>query len=332
MKVIRFIVWKGENWFVSDLYKLIKRLGIQRKYFFLLMLRAPFDAFRTWMLAGLMKTTFLCLETGDTKKLSMTCVCYGLICTALFFYNGTIWSIYAAFAAKAEAKLQKLMIEKILGLPFRRIDSCMDGEWMTKLNSDIQAAFTIMNAPGNIVHVVVSVINTLLSSVLLFRSSFPLFMVTGLCILPHLFMNYKVVLRHMSKLKEASQQAMTECTSAIRPLITEADAILIYDAGDMLMRKCEESSRKLMKMNMCIHTRNVLSNVMIQLFGKIGYIIMLVMGYGIIYNGVMSFSDLLYCFQVRVSFLSGTFMAINCWNNVKCNAVCLKRVNDTFDE
>ncbi len=39
---------------MSDLGELLKRMGIRCKYLFLLLLRAPFDAFRTWMLANLL--------------------------------------------------------------------------------------------------------------------------------------------------------------------------------------------------------------------------------------------------------------------------------------
>ena len=54
---------------MSDFSRLIKRMGIWRKYIFLLLLRSPFDAIRTLMLATLMKSVFLCLETNDSARL-----------------------------------------------------------------------------------------------------------------------------------------------------------------------------------------------------------------------------------------------------------------------
>jgi len=317
---------------MSDFLKLIKRMGIQRKYIFLLILRSPFDAFRTWMLAGMMKFTFLCLETDDTGRLLAVCIIYGLICALLFFYNGTIWGIYAAFSAPIEAWLQRMMLEKILDLPFKRVDSYFSGEWITKLNSDIQTAFMMMNGPLNIPHAVVAIINTMLSSFLIVRSSFLFFVVTWVSILPHLFINYKIVLRHMPKLKEESQKAMAESTSAIKPLITEAETILLYDASDLMMKKCDESSRKLMKINLNMHMLNALSSGVFQLFGIGGYLVMLLIGYNFIYNGVMSFSDVVYCFQVRGSILAGMFMLMTCLSNIKANSVCIKRINDIFEE
>ena len=319
---------------MNELWRLIKRMGIQRKYIILLLLRSPFDALRTWMLAGLMKSVFLFLETDAyiTASLPEICVVYGLISTMLFVYNGVIWSMYAAFSAGAEACLQKKMLEKLLGLTLKQAESRFSGEWITKLNSDIQAAFTMMNGPLNIPHLAVAVINTLLASFLMFKSNLLLWGVTWIFVLAQLFFNYKIVLKPISKLKEEAQNAMSENTSAIKPLITDADAILLYDAGGLMMKKCVESSRKLMKINMKIHVRNALSDAGMLLFGATGYLMILFIGYGFVCNGAMAFSDVVYCFQVRGSMIAGASMFITCLNNIKANSVCVKRIHNTFAE
>ena len=317
---------------MSDFNKLIKEMGIRRKYIFLLILRSPFDACRTWMLANLMKSVFFCLETENADLLLRSCVVYGLLCAMLFIYNGIIWGKYAVFSAKTEACLQKRMFEKILSLPLKLVERRLGGEWITKLNSDIQAAFTMMNGPLNIPHLVVTGINTMLSCFLMCRNNVLLLGITWIFILPQLFINYKMVLKPVPKLKERSQNAMAENTSLIKPLITDADTILIYDAKKLLMEKCEENSRKLMKVNMEMHVRNVLNDVWMRLLGIGGYLAVLLIGYGFIYNGTMTFSDVVYCFQVRGSILAGMIMLITCLNNLKANSVCIKRINDTLED
>ena len=317
---------------MSDFGKLIREMGIWRKYLFLLVLRAPFDAVRAWMLANLMRSVFRCLEADNTGSLLEICIVYGLLCMMLFIYNGVVWSNYAAFAARAEVQLQQKMFHKILSLPLKRVDSRFSGEWITRLNSDIQAAFTMMNGPLNIPHLTVAVINTLLSSFLLLKSSLLFLAVTCVFILLQLFVNYKTVLEAVPKLKEKSKNAMAENTSAIKPLITEADAILLYDAEEMMMKKCEENSRKLMKINMKIHVRSALNDVGMRLFGIGGYLVILLMGYGFIPGGTMAFSDVVYCFQIRGSVMAGVFMLVTCLNNLKVNSVCVKRVCDILEE
>lgn len=317
---------------MGDLSKLVKRMGLWRKYIILLLLRSPFDAFRTWLLANLMKSIFSCLETDNSGALLKLCVVYGLLCAALFAYNGIIWAKYAAFSAKAEIWIQKKMFEKILSLPLKRIDSRLSGEWITRLNSDIQAAFTMMNGPMNIPHLAVAIINTMLSCLLMLNRSLLFLGITWMFAIPQLVINYKTVLKATPKLKEESQNAMAENTSAIRPLLTEADTILLYDAKELMMTNCAENSRRLIEVNMKMHVRKDISDMSMRLFGIGGYLMILLIGYRFIYNGTMAFSDVVYCFQVRGSILSGMFMLITCLNNLKANSVCVKRINETFEE
>lgn len=317
---------------MRELFKLIKRMGIQRKYIFLLLLRAPFDALRTWMLANLMKSVFRCLEKEHIERLPEICAVYGLICTLMYIYNGTIWSLYAAFCAKTEVWLQKEMLQKILNLPLRRVESHFSGEWITKLNSDIQAAFAMMNGPINIPHLIVSIINVSLAAFWMLRSNTLLLGITCILILPQFFVNYGIVLKSISNLKKRSQNALAESTSVIKPLIADAETILLYNAGSVMIKKCDETSRKLMKINMKMHVRNAISDAATRLFGIGGYFIILLMGYKLMQEGIMAFSDMVYCFQVRGSILAGMSMFMNCLNNIKTNSVCIKRVNATLDE
>lgn len=258
---------------MNDFYKLFRRLGTLRKYIILLVLRAPFDALRAWMVACLMKSTFLCIETENAEKLLLECIIYGLICGGLFFYNGTIWSIYAAFAAEVEAALQKMLLHKMVNAPLGKIESHFSGDWMTRLNSDVHGAFVLLNGPLNIPHAVVSALNLTLSSVLLCRSSVCLFLATWSFVFPHLLLNQKAVQKRLPGLKEDSQKALSECTSAIKPLITEAETILVYDAGKLMMNVFENSSRKLMKINVTMHMWNAFSGAALKLLGFGGYLV-----------------------------------------------------------
>lgn len=317
---------------MGDLSKLLKSMGLWRKYIVLLLLRSPFDAFRTWLLANLMKSIFRCLEMDNSDALLKLCAAYGLLCAMLFIYNGMIWSEYAVFSAKVEIWLQNKMFEKILSLPFKRINNRFSGEWITRWNSDIQAAFTMMNGSMNIPHLVVALINTMLSCLLMLKSSFLFLGITWLFAIPQMLINDRLVLKSFPKLKEESLNAMAGNTSAIKPLLTDADTILIYDARELMMINCAENSKRLMKINMKMHMRRAVSDVSMRLLGIGGYLMILFMGYRFIHIGTMAFSDVVFCFQVRGSILSGMFMLITCLNNLKANSVCIKRMNDTFEE
>ena len=156
--------------------------------------------------------------------------------------------------------------------------------------------------------------------------------VTWVFILPQLLINQKTVLKPISRLKEESQNAMADNTSSIKPLITDADTILLYGASELMMKKCDETSRRLMKINMKMHVRRAVSDVVMRLFGIGGYLIILLIGFGLINEGKMVFSDVVYCFQIRGSILAGMLMIVTCLNNIKMNSVCIKRINDTLEE
>ena len=49
-------------------------------------------------------------------------------------------------------------------------------------------------------------------------------------------------------------------------------------------------------------------------------------------GGTMTFSDWVYCSQVRGSILAGVLMLITCMSNIKANAVCVKKVNEALGQ
>lgn len=316
---------------MHEFLKLLKRMGIQRKYVFLLIGRSPFDALRAWMLASLMKNTFLCLENGDGGRLWAVCAAHGLICALLFFYNGAVWSVYGAFSAKAEVRMQKILLQKLMSLPLKQADGC-SADWITKCNSDVQAVNTLMSGPLNVPHVVTSILSTVLSSFLMFGSSRLLFAVTWVLVLPHLFLNYQIVLKGLPERKEEALKAMAESTSVIEPLVAQAEVIRLYDAGKLMMKRCRESSGRLMKLNRGMHVRNALSGAVLQLFGCGGFFVLLAVGYDLALKGMMSLAEVMYCLQLRLAILAGMLMLFNSMNNVKANLVCVKRIHDLLKE
>lgn len=317
---------------MNALRRLLKKMGAWRKYIFLLLLRSPFDALMTWLCANLMRSVFGCLETDHADALLKQCIVYGLLCALLFFYNVMVWTKYAVFASKTEIRLVKKMFDKVLSLPLKRINSHYSGEWITRLNSDIQAALTMMNGPMNLPHLAVAIINILLSCLLLLRSSILFLGITWLFAIPQLVINYVIVLTSIPRLKEASQNALANNTSAIQPLLTNAETIVLYDATELMMKNYAKSSKNLIKINLKLHVRRAIGDMSMQLFGIGGYLMILFVGFRLIEHGSMAFSDVVYCFQVRGSVLSGMFMLLICLNNLKINSVCVKRVNNTLEE
>ena len=118
----------------------------------------------------------------------------------------------------------------------------------------------------------------------------------------------------------------------IKSLVTEAELILLYDAEELMMEKYQESSRRLMRLNLSMHLRNALSRASLRLFGCGGFFVMLAVGYTLVLRGRMPLAEVMYCLQVRQSILAGMFMLFSSMNNIKANSVCAERVNDALEE
>lgn len=315
---------------MNELRKLIKRLGNGRPYLILLLLRAPFDAFRTWMYAGLLKSTFEAIEYGASSRLIVNCIIYSLICALLFFYNGSIWAIYAAFAARSEALIRRCIFQRVMELPLKKIDERSIGEWFTRLNSDVQMAYTLMNGAMNIPHAMNAVVNVMLSTILLFRSNIFVFFMVWLFVLPHLLISQFMIAKPMTALKTASLKALADNTSRLEPIITEAETILLYDAKELVLKQFEESSFNIRKANMRIHKRNTFGSAILPIFGMGGYLVILCIGNQLIHNGTYTFGELSYAFQFRGGILLGALSLCTCISNIKANIAGVKSVNETL--
>lgn len=82
-----------------------------------------------------------------------------------------------------------------------------------------------------------------------------------------------------------------------------------------------EESRRLMRANLKLQIRRWLGDMLFRLFGIGGYLALLFTGAAMMADGKMTFSDLVYCFQVRASILAGGLMLINCVSNIKINSI-----------
>lgn len=125
---------------------------------------------------------------------------------------------------------------------------------------------------------------------------------------------------------------MADIASSIKPLITDAEAIAIYDAGEMMLKKWEGDSRRLMKINRKMQLCRGLGDLLSRLFGIGGYLALLLTGFAMVSGGTMTFSSLVYCSQIRGGILSGLLMLMTCVSNIKENAVCAKKVNESLEE
>jgi ABC-type multidrug transport system fused ATPase/permease subunit len=289
----------------------------------LLLLRCPTDAALTVTQALFFQRVFNSLELNDAAGLNDACVFFGVATLCIFIYNGTIWSIYAPFCVRLCATLRVKLFEKIAALRFSRIEAGTHGDWLTRLNTDAEEAFT--SRPLHFPHFVCACVRITLSSVLLILISPSVYGWVMLFVVPHVLFNQLCVARAMPGLNRQSLEASARNTGDLSAFITCADINALYGSGGLLMERFRGSSLALYKANMKIHLRNAISAGVLPLFGLSGYLILLTVSGGIM------FGHLTAAFQYRGGILIGANMLINCVVSISASYAGVRRVLEVFD-
>lgn len=314
---------------IRSLSRVISRVEEFHTYIKLLILRCPFDAILTIINAYFLGYSFESISQGSEIKLRNTCLYFAFACALLFLYNGNIWSLYARFVTRFVGKLRKMVFSSILHMPIKKFDEKSSGEWMTRLNSDAQMTINLINAPFNIPHAVVSVVNIAVSALLLYQINTTLTFFTLLFVIPHVAVNRKLVYTKVAKLMEQSQEYVERNVTCFSTFITCADIVSLYDAKDFVMEAYENSSIEIVRSNLRIHSKRAINNLVIPLFGMGGYIVILLLGLVMIRRNVLTFGTLTAALQYRGAILMGTMLFINSMTEIRTNAVGLRRMEET---
>jgi ABC-type multidrug transport system fused ATPase/permease subunit len=314
---------------LHEMIKLLNTTGSGLRFLLLLILRCPFDAAMTIVNASFLQHAFDAIAQNDAGRLITVCLTFGVMSLCLFLYNGTIWSIYAPFATRMEGRLRVKLFEKISMFSYERIEVTPQGEWLTRLNTDVQMPFS---RSVHLPHAACAIINICVSAVILWRMNPAVFGYVLLFVIPHIYISQLFIARAMPELNKKSLEATAANTGELTALITCADIAALYDGRDYLMKRFEISSLHLLRTNMKIRSRNALSATILPLFGMGGYLVLLIMSGSWIADGHFTFGDLTAAFQYRGGVLAGSLMLINCLISIQASMAGIRRLNETMSE
>ncbi|MGF7144990.1 ABC-type multidrug transport system fused ATPase/permease subunit [Anaerotaenia torta] len=316
---------------MRDLKKLFCSIGGVRRFILLTLCRCPFDALNTALQASFLHYAFRAMNSNHLHELYVTCAMYGIGSLLLFLYNGTVWSLYAAYVIKWVGVLRRKLFEHIAGLSLRQIEAGSSGDWITRLNSDVQAAAAVLNQSIHLPHAAVALVNIIVSSAILVVMNPSIYGLVLLFLIPHMLISRYLIAKPMTKLSLEAQQAAADNTTDMAALITCADTAILYDARGFLTGHFEESSLRLRRANMRMRRRNALGSGIQPLMGLGGYLVILLLGSIWIADGRMNFSDLTAAFQYRGGLLVGGMMLMNSLINMKAALAGVKRINETME-
>lgn len=313
---------------LRELYKLFKVIGGGIKFIFLLILRSPFNTLSTIILASFIQFSFVAIQKNDKNTLMYTCLIFGIANLLLFIYNGTVWVYFSAYVTRLESKLRSSMFKKISSVSLSQIEEKQHGEWITRLNTDVQMPFS---KPIHLPHACCVIVSICVSSCILLYNNPAIFGLVILFVIPHIFISQVCIARSMTALTKKSLEATAKNTNDLNTFITCADTINLYDAENFVMKRFEESSLQLRNANMKKQHRNVIGSAILPLFGTGGYLLILIISSSWISTGQMSFGELTAAFQYRGGVLIGSMMLINCIISIKESMVSIHRVNETLE-
>lgn len=313
---------------LSEIRKILKITGDGGRYLLLILLRSPTSIIMAIVNAVFLQQAFNAIAENNSVRLTAVCIGFGIASIGAFLYNGVVWSACAApLVTKMESALRVKLFRKISLLPYERIEARSQGDWLTRLNTDVQTPFS-QAWP----HIAIASVNICASAAILWCINPAVLGYILLFVVPHVAFSQFVVARAMPGLNQKSLEATAINTDDFATLITCADAAALYDAQDYLVKRFERSSLELFRANMKMHARKALSAGILPLFGLGGYLTLLVVGSGWIAQGIMTFGDLTSAFQYRGGVLIGSLTLINCLISIQASMAGIKRLNETMSE
>ena len=138
-----------------------------------------------------------------------------------------------------------------------RLEAKPSGEWITRLNTDVQAA-ALLNQPIHLPHAVVSTVNICVSSIILVLMNPEIFGLIIIFIIPHILISHLFLAKPMFRYAMSVQEATARNTTDMNVIVTCADTAILYDAQGFLLRRFEKSSLEIEKRIMKIQQRKAL--------------------------------------------------------------------------
>ncbi len=315
---------------LCEMKKLLNITGGGLQFIILLILRSPVDLCMTIIQAVFLQNAFDAIGQNDIGLLTGACITFIIASLCIFLYNGIVWSIYAPFVVRMESRLRVKLFDKITTFSCERIEGTSHGEWLTRMNTDVQMPFS---QPIHLPHAVNAILRIAVSSAILWGINPTVLGWVMLFVIPHIITSQLLVARVMPKLNKRSLEATAANMSELTTLVSCADIALLYDARDYLMKRFEKSSMDLMRAKMRIWKRNALNAAIAILpFGLSGYLVLLIVCSGWITRGLLTFGDLAGAFQYRLGLLIGSNMLINCLISIQASMAGIQRINKTMLE
>ena len=311
--------------------KLLKDLGLWKRFVVMFILRLPFDFLAAILNANMLESFFRLMEEGKGERLMHNFWIFLLFSVLLFSYNCLVWSTVSIKADMLfHQKLRMRLMERMFARDQQEMEEYSEGDWITRINNDVDKTVNYITEPLNFMHAAIASFNFILSSVVLAFLNFNMLAVTLMIMLPFFYLSCVVIIRKVPTYKKNAQKSFAVYTNWLEPIVASGDMIAIYDGQEAVMDKVEEVSARIMKENIKAHRLTAWSSFFNILSGLSGYLLLLFMGNSMMGYKVRDFAELLKITQYRGEMMKSGMCVNACISNMKMNLSGVNRVDEVI--
>ena len=312
---------------------MLREIGAAEVMLIILLLRAPFDLLNAILTANMLERFIRIAELGEKEKLLGTFLVFLLLSALLFAYNMTVWMTISVNGTVAmHQKFRRKMLGVIMSKDYADIEKRSNGDWITRLGTDIDRTCDYLVAPVNFMHLFIAAVSFLGSSLILIRMNAPLFAITMAVMIPFFMIGTIVMTRKVPEYKKRAMGKLAEYTNWVEPVLASRATIRVYEGEEFVLMKVEELSRDILRENMRAHLRISGSSLCNIFSGNLGYLLLLFVGNSMMGDRIRDFAMLSKITQYRGEMMRDVMIASSCLGNMRTNLAGAERVSEILEE
>ncbi|MCR4625685.1 MAG: hypothetical protein K5795_06925 [Lachnospiraceae bacterium] len=311
--------------------KILEETGMTKDFILVMILRAPFDFINAILSANMLETFIRLAERREEGELLPAFGMFLLFTVIMFGYNMFVWAfVTMKINIRFIKKLRMRVYKSLLKRTGQEMEELSAGDWISRLNSDIDKTDLYLVGPLNFMHLLIAAVNMTLSAAVLFILNRTMLAASLIMTLPFFFLSSVVVIRKIPVFKKNSREHYAKYTNWMEPVIAASESIRIFDGSEIVRAKVEEESLKIMKNNMKAHKRTALASGINTFSGMTGYLLLLFLGNSMMGNELEDFARMMKITQYRGEMMKSVMMTNNCIGRMKGNLPSAERVEEVL--
>ena len=311
--------------------KILKETGMTKDFILVMILRAPFDFINAILSANMLETFIRLAERKEEGELLPAFGMFLLFTVIMFGYNMFVWAVVTMkINIRFIKKLRMRVYKSLLKRTGQEMEELSAGDWISRLNSDIDKTDLYLVGPLNFMHLLIAAVNMTLSAAVLFILNRTMLAASLIMTLPFFFLSSVVVIRKIPVFKKNSREHYAKYTNWMEPVVAASESIRIFDGSEIVRAKVEEESLKIMKNNMKAHKRTALASGINTFSGMTGYLLLLFLGNSMMGNELEDFARMMKITQYRGEMMKSVMMTNNCIGRMKGNLPSAERVEEVL--